>query len=101
VARLAEALDGLEPLVWAHAGNGVAYAACDAPPSAELLKKLRADIASLGDNASLVVQRCPTELKRGFDVWGDPGSSLALMRALKAKLDPHDTLNPGRYVGGI
>jgi len=40
-------------------------------------------------------------LKRALDVWGDPGSSIGLMRALKAKLDPHNTLNPGRYVGGI
>jgi glycolate oxidase FAD binding subunit len=36
-----------------------------------------------------------------LDVWGDPGSSVVLMRALKAKLDPKNTLNPGRYVGGI
>jgi glycolate oxidase FAD binding subunit len=34
-------------------------------------------------------------------VWGDAGSGLSLMRALKAKLDPKNTLNPGRYVGGI
>jgi glycolate oxidase FAD binding subunit len=55
----------------------------------------------LGDNASLVIQRCPNELKGEIDVWGDPGSSVALMRTLKAKLDPRNTLNPGRYVGGI
>jgi hypothetical protein len=24
-----------------------------------------------------------------------------LMRAIKAKLDPRSTLNPGRYVGGL
>jgi len=58
-------------------------------------------VRTLGDNASLVIQRCPLETKRQLDVWGDPGASLALMRALKAKLDPHHTLNPGRYVGGL
>ena len=39
--------------------------------------------------------------QRSIDVWGDVGSSLALMRALKQQLDPKNTLNPGRYVGGI
>jgi glycolate oxidase FAD binding subunit len=101
VDHLERALTGLQPIVWAHAGNGVAYAACDAPPTAEVIVALRRDVGALGENASLVVQRCPTELKRTLDVWGDPGSSLALMRTLKAKLDPRNTLNPGRYVGGI
>jgi ribose/xylose/arabinose/galactoside ABC-type transport system permease subunit len=58
-------------------------------------------VVAIGGNASLVVQRCPTVLKGEIDVWGDVGSSLGLMRALKSQLDPHHTLNPGRYVGGI
>jgi glycolate oxidase FAD binding subunit len=103
--RLVEILEarlaGLEPVVWAHAGNGIAYAACNAPSDAAVLRDLRNEVRALGSNASLVIQRCPIELKRGLDVWGDPGSSLTLMRALKAKLDPNNTLNPGRYVGGI
>ncbi len=101
VEILEQRLAGLEPVVWAHAGNGIAYAACNAPSDVEVLLGLRADVAALGSNASLVIQRCPIELKRALDVWGDPGSSVALMRALKAKLDPNNTLNPGRYVGGI
>jgi glycolate oxidase FAD binding subunit len=101
VEILERRLADLDPLVWAHAGNGIAYAACNAPIDSAVLRDLRADIAALGANASLVVQRCPIELKRALDVWGDPGSSIALMRALKAKLDPKNTLNPGRYVGGI
>jgi glycolate dehydrogenase FAD-binding subunit len=91
-------LAGLEPVVWAHAGNGVAFAGCAAPEDASLLGRLRQSVTALGDNASLVAHRTPT---RDFDAWGDPGSSLALMRAIKAKLDPRNTLNPGRYVGGI
>jgi glycolate oxidase FAD binding subunit len=58
-------------------------------------------VQALGVNASLVIERCPTALKRGVDVWGDPGAAVGVMRALKAKLDPNGTLNPGRYVGGI
>jgi len=36
-----------------------------------------------------------------LDAWGSPGDALPLMRAVKAQFDPKDTLNPGRFVGGI
>jgi glycolate oxidase FAD binding subunit len=101
VRMLEQRLASLEPTVWAHAGNGVAYAACNAPSNAELLNAARADVRSLGGNASLVIERCPAPLKSSVDVWGEPGPSVALMRAIKSKLDPRNTLNPGRYVGGI
>jgi glycolate oxidase FAD binding subunit len=91
----------LAPMVWAHAGNGVAYAACDAPTDIGVLTNARSEVAALGDNAALMIERCPTVFKRSIDVWGDPGPSLALMRAIKSKLDPNNTLNPGRYVGGL
>jgi glycolate oxidase FAD binding subunit len=94
-------LRSLEAIVWSHAGSGVAFAACAAPAEAQVLLDIRREVGALGANSSLVVQRCPTPLKRAFDVWGDPGSSIGLMRALKAKLDPRNTLNPGRYIGGI
>ena len=100
VAAFEKQLEGLEPLVWSHAGSGVAYAACN-PPEAEALASLRRGVAAFGENASLVIERCPTVLKRAIDVWGDPSPSVGLMRAIKAKLDPKNTLNPGRYVGGI
>jgi glycolate oxidase FAD binding subunit len=91
----------LQPIVWAHAGSGVAFAACDASSDVSLLLELRREVGRLGENASVVIQRCPTVLKRSIDVWGEPGQSMALMRAIKHKLDPKGTLNPGRYVGGI
>ena len=34
-------------------------------------------------------------------VWGEPPAALAQMKALKARFDPHRTLNPGRFIGGI
>jgi glycolate oxidase FAD binding subunit len=101
VQILERRLADLRPTVWAHAGNGVAYAACDAPSDAEGLAAARAEVQALGGNASLVIERCPVQLKSSIDVWGEPGPSVALMRAIKAKLDPRNTLNPGRYVGGI
>jgi glycolate oxidase FAD binding subunit len=36
-----------------------------------------------------------------FDAWGNPGDALPLMRAIKHQLDPNNTLNPSRFVGGI
>jgi glycolate oxidase FAD binding subunit len=36
-----------------------------------------------------------------FEYWGDAGDALPLMKAVKARLDPKNTLNPGRFVGGI
>jgi glycolate dehydrogenase FAD-binding subunit len=101
VELLEQQLAPLSPVVWAHAGSGAAHAACDAPTDASVLAALRAAVRRLGSNASLVIMRCPTALKQQIDVWGELGSSVGLMRAIKAKLDPRDTLNPGRYVGGI
>jgi len=94
-------LSALAPQVWAHAGNGIAYAACEAPSDASVVQTTRMEVCALGANASMVIERCPTPLKASIDVWGDPGPSIALMRAIKTKLDPRGTLNPGRYVGGI
>jgi glycolate oxidase FAD binding subunit len=37
----------------------------------------------------------------GFDAWGTPGDALPLMRAVKSRLDPKNTLNPGRFAGGV
>ncbi len=36
-----------------------------------------------------------------IDAWGAPPSTLATMRALKEGFDPHGTLAPGRFAGGL
>jgi glycolate oxidase FAD binding subunit len=36
-----------------------------------------------------------------IDAWGNTGDTLPLMKAIKQQLDPKNTLNPGRFVGGI
>ncbi len=36
-----------------------------------------------------------------LDAWGEPPSTLATMRALKAAFDPRSVLAPGRFLGGI
>lgn len=36
-----------------------------------------------------------------IETWGVVGDGLTVMRALKQQFDPKNTLNPGRFVGGI
>jgi len=59
---------------------------------------LRSDLERMG--GSFVVFYRPPRLF-AFDVWGRPGDSLALMKAIKYQLDPTNTLNPGRFLSGI
>jgi len=53
-----------------------------------------------GQGGSLVVLHRPEKMHE-FDAWGSAGDSLPLQRAVKQRLDPKSTLNPGRFVGGI
>lgn len=40
-------------------------------------------------------------LRASIDAWGEVPSTIATMRAIKARFDPHGILAPGRYVGAI
>ena len=64
-----------------------------------VLQDLRKNLESRG--GSLVILRCPLEIKSKMDVWGSAGDALALMRSIKAQFDPTGVLNPGRFIGGI
>jgi glycolate oxidase FAD binding subunit len=96
---------GLEPAVAGEVSSGTARAALRGSPAAgafsrEVVDPLRA--ALLPEGGSLVVERCPTEMKSAVDVWGPvPPDRLAIMRRIKAEFDPGGTLNPGRFVGGL
>jgi len=46
-------------------------------------------------------ERAPHEAKRGRDVFAAPAADAALTRALKARFDPNDVLNRGRFAGGV
>jgi glycolate oxidase FAD binding subunit len=80
--------------------TGIGWLRFDGAPEklTALLLELRADVAAAG--GSLVIAQQPIGAER-IDAWGDPGDALPLMRATKQQLDPHSTLNPGRFVGGI
>ena len=54
-----------------------------------------------GHDGTLTVLSAPLSVKRRVEVWGPLPDSLPLMRRIKAQFDPKDTLNPGRFIGGI
>jgi glycolate oxidase FAD binding subunit len=63
-----------------------------------LLSDLRFELEASG--GSLVVFHHSAGMPP-LDAWGKAGDALALMRAVKNQFDPKNTLNPGRFVGGI
>ncbi len=62
------------------------------------LQALRGELQ--GHGGSLVLLHRPEKMP-AFDAWGNAGDALPLMKAVKEQLDPKNTLNPGRFVGGI
>jgi glycolate oxidase FAD binding subunit len=63
------------------------------------VNQLRAALAPSA--GTVVVLDAPLEVKREMDVWGPEMDAVPIMRRVKAELDPHSTLNPGRLIGGI
>jgi glycolate dehydrogenase FAD-binding subunit len=102
LARLGTAArEGGARVRWrAHAGHGLIVARLDGDAEAliALVEPLRA--AARAEQGSLVVTDAPPSIAGRVDVWG-PSAALDVMRELKARFDPHGTLNPGRFVGGI
>jgi glycolate oxidase FAD binding subunit len=75
----------------------------DSERDPEQLTALVADLRrdAVGSGGQLIVTRGLALLSPDFDVWGDPGPSIRLMKRVKERFDPRGTLNPGRFVGGI
>ena len=74
--------------------------AVDPPSAMAFAHAASAFRGRLGPNVSAMVARCPEESKDRFDVWGSTPTDLALMRAVKAAMDPHNILNRGRFIVG-
>lgn len=52
-------------------------------------------------NATCVIERCPSDVKRGIDVFGEQPTSFALMQSVKREFDPNGVLSPSRFVGRL
>ena len=93
--------------VTAHMGTGVVYVSFSIPTNDTAFAQMASTvIAGLRDFAcdvggNLIVESAPRSIKQQIDTWGQIGSGLKLMKQIKAKLDPLNLLNPGRYVSGI
>lgn len=84
----------------AHAGHGLISARLTGERVALVaaLEELRE--AAHTRRGTLVVTSSPPELAEHFDVWGS-SPALELMRTVKARYDPLNTLNPGRFIGRL
>ena len=84
----------------AHAGHGLVLAQLSGNDTTlvSVVNELRQE--ALKRQGSLVVMDVPPNIVQLFDIWG-PASALNVMRNLKVRFDPHNILNPGRFVGGL
>jgi glycolate oxidase FAD binding subunit len=100
--RTVEQTTGAQGLAWklVMQATGIGWLRFNgaAPSLRSALERLRAQLE--GGGGSLVLLRRPADME-SLDVWGNPGDAISVMRALKHQLDPKNTLNPGRFVGGI
>jgi len=98
---LIDALDALEaPEVLAYPTLGICYAAWPSPRDAESIAGAVPRLVGAA-GGGLVLERCPLDLKRRLDVFGEPPASFGLMRRVKEQFDPRGVLSPGRFVGRL
>ncbi len=107
-AEIAQALKNIQRLGTQHQSRwqatieafGIGWLRLDGSPEnlTSLLQELRTHLET--KSGSLILLHRPSALPP-FDAWGSAGDALPLMRAVKRQLDPKNTLNPGRFVGGI
>jgi glycolate oxidase FAD binding subunit len=104
--RMPALIDALEavqgtPRILAWPTVGVLYASWPRLDDADAtIRRVLAVTRDVG--GSLVVERCPLDVKRRLDVFGDvSGPSFELMRRVKEQFDPQGVLSPGRYLGRL
>jgi glycolate oxidase FAD binding subunit len=71
----------------------------DALRFAEKIEACHAELRELEPRCAIVAGDAAA--RASFEPWGAVPPAIEKMRALKARFDPHGTLNPGRFIGGI
>ena len=103
-SRLSAFIGGLQALeppdMVAEPATGVLRASWPNSAAALTLLERSREIAK-SHSAACFVERCPPELKRRIDVFGDPPPAFELMRRVKQQFDPNGILSPGRFVGRL
>jgi glycolate oxidase FAD binding subunit len=79
---------------WASPGVGVVH--WSIAGGANEVGAVRASAESTG--GSLVLMAAADDVRGRLGAWGTPPATLELMRRLKNAFDPHQVLNPGRFV---
>lgn len=103
LARNTAAKHQIEIAAISQAGHGLSYITgqiSDTEAAFQTVTEITDKIQKLG--GTVTAERIPLEIKRRLpDVWGSAltEGELKLMRSVKQTLDPHNTLNPGRFVG--
>jgi glycolate oxidase FAD binding subunit len=97
---------GCQSALSIRAGTGVLFGHVVCPDQdpegdkiSQFLERIRLWAKGLG--GTLTIETAPLWLKNRMDVWGVPGKEILLMKRLKERFDPMQTLNPGRFLGGI
>jgi glycolate oxidase FAD binding subunit len=89
--------------VEAHGGLGhglcQAYVKGAGEDVVTVIERLRRLVTPLG--GYVIVKHLPLSLRQKVDVWGEKPSYFFLLKGIKEKIDPNDTLNHRRFVGGI
>jgi FAD/FMN-containing dehydrogenase len=87
--------------VQAHAGSGIVIFRFAEFPAGGLARTLTASwqpaAAAAGGNVVILSNRSGQEMTRR-SVWGNPSAPLQVMRRIKTAFDPHNILNPERFV---
>jgi len=84
----------------AHAGHGLVFVQLSGDDTVLILAVQQLRQEALKQQGSLVITDAPPNVAQQVDMWG-PVPAFDVMRNLKARFDPHNTLNPGRFVGGL
>ena len=71
----------------------------DSRAFAEKIEACDDDFRRIDPRSAIVAGEAP--IRASLNAWGSDPHAIALMRRLKERFDPHATLNPGRFVGGI